>query len=480
MIDRGVVQRVGGSGDGDRHRDIHDHDVVDLEGRWVQPGLWDSHVHFGQWAQLSRRLDLSSARSATETARMVREQLAAHPPAPGTVLIGHGFRDGLWPDVPRPELLDFGETPVALVSGDVHCMWSNRAALRMLGLPDDDWLLREQRAFDLNVRLSEVPEEQLDAWADEAAAAAATRGVVGIVDLEMSGAIAAWQRRFGAGFRGLRVRAGVYPDDLDAVSGAGIRTGAVLPGSGGLLEAGPFKLFADGSLNTRTAWCYDDYPGMSGPDAAGLAIHDPDELRELARAAVDRGLIPTIHAIGDRAVTLALDTFEALGPLPSPGGSIEHAQLVIAADLPRFAQLGVRASVQPEHAIDDREVTDHFWSGRTERAFAYGSLLDAGAELALGSDAPVAPLDPWITLAAAVTRTRDGREPWHPEQSLTVAQALRASWAGANALEPGVRADLVVTDENPLTVDEGRLRMMPVSATMVAGEWTFRRESTAS
>ena len=449
-------------------------ETVDLEGRWLMPGLWDSHVHFGQWTLLSRRLDLSHARSAAEAAAIVREHLALHPPQPGVVLVGQGFRDGLWPDLPAPELLEFGDIPVALVSGDVHCMWINRAALRLLDLPEQGWLLREQQAFDLNVRLSAVPDVQLDGWTLEAAATAATRGVVGVVDLEMRDALGSWRRRFGAGFRGLRVRAGVYPGDLDAVAAAGIRTGNAVDGGEGLLTVGPFKLFTDGSLNTRTAWCYDDYPGLTGADAAGLAIHSEAELLGLARTALERGLIPTIHAIGDRATTLALDTFQALGPLPAPGGSIEHAQLVAAADLPRFAQLGIRASVQPEHAMDDRDVTDHYWAGRTDRAFAYRALLDAGAELALGSDAPVAPLDPWVTLAAAVTRSREGRPAWHPEQSLPVADALRASWGGVREIAAGGPADLVVVEFDPRTASGEQLRAMPVWATMVAGRWTHR------
>ncbi len=291
----------------------------------------------------------------------------------------------------------------------------------------------------------------------------------------MSGAIASWRRRFGSGFRGLRVRAGVYPDELDAAAAAGIRSGELVEGTAGLLTGGPFKLFADGSLNTRTAWCYDDYPGMSGPDAAGLSIHPAAELLGLARAALAHGLVPAIHAIGDRATTLALDTFEALGALPPVGGSIEHAQLVIPADLPRFAGLGVRASVQPEQAMDDRDVADHYWAGRTDRAFACRALWEAGAELALGSDAPVAPLDPWVTLSAAVSRSRDGREPWHPEQALPIGAALAASWGGAGELSEGGPADLVVTEQNPLSADGEQLRRMPVLATMVAGEWSYRR-----
>jgi predicted amidohydrolase YtcJ len=351
----------------------------------------------------------------------------------------------------------------------------------MMGLPETDWLLREQPAFDLNVRLSDVPAAQLDEWVLETARRAAARGVVGISDFEFDDAPGAWVRRFGAGFRGLRVRALVYPPHLDAAISAGIRTGLPIGETGGLLTGGPFKLFTDGSLNTRTAWCDDPYPGLEGDEAYGLPTYEPGELLDLARTAYRRDLIPTIHAIGDRATAEALDTFEALAiPPAGPGrpdpdrGSIQHAQLVRDEDLPRFAQLGVRASVQPEQAMDDRDVADHYWAGRTGRAFPYRALLDAGAELEFGSDAPVAPLDPWITIAASVTRSRDGREPWHPEQCIPIADALRASQGRVDALAEGGAADLVVTDADPLTVDGDTLRAMPVWATMLAGEWTFR------
>ena len=143
----------------------------------------------------------------------------------------------------------------------------------------------------------------------------------------------------------------------------------------------------------------------------------------LLRRATAAGLDCAVHAIGDRANTLALDAFAATGAR----GRVEHAQLLGPADLARFAELGLVASVQPEHAVDDRDVADRYWAGRTHRAFAYRSLLDAGAELVLGSDAPVAPLDPWITLAAAVHRSADGRPSWHPEQEIPLDVALAAS-----------------------------------------------------
>jgi len=451
---------------------LEDLEVTDLEGRFVRPGLWDMHVHVGQWALRSARLDVSAAHSAAETVDVIRAHLAVHPQPAGTVLVGQGFRDGLWPDAPHPELLELGGTAVALVSADVHTVWANRTALRILGLGDEHWWLREQPAFDVNVRLNTVDGATLDSLVLAAAARAAERGVVGIADFEFDDAPGAWMRRFAAGFRGLRVRAQVYPQQLDAARAAGVRTGAVLGDSGGLLTGGRYKLFTDGSLNTRTAWCDDPYPGLEGAEACGLPSYEDGGLLRAAREGVAAGIVPTIHAIGDRAVAEALDVFAALD---IPGqGRIQHAQLVRDADLPRFAALGVRASVQPEHAMDDRDVADHYWAGRTGRAFPYRSLLEAGAVFEFGSDAPVAPLDPWVTISAAVTRMRDGRDPWHPEQAVPVAAALRASQGGVDALAEGGPADLMVTDEDPLAAEPRRLRTMPVHATMVSGEWTFR------
>ncbi|MAT18865.1 MAG: amidohydrolase [Leifsonia sp.] len=449
-------------------------EVIDLDGRFVHPGLWDGHVHSGQVSMAARRLDVSGADSAAEVVALVRARLDVAPPAPGDVLLGFGFRDGLWPEEPQPEDLELGEHAVSLVSGDVHTVWSNRAALATIDRGPDDWWLREQDAFDANIAFSVVPEAVLDRWAIEDAGAWARRGIVGIHDLEMEDAPGAWARRVAAGFGGLRVRAGVYPAGLDAA--VGVRTGVAIEGTRGLVEGGSFKLFTDGSLNTRTAWCAEPYPDLEGAEAFGLATYELDELVALAREGLAQGLVPTIHAIGDRAVTMALDVFAALGPLPGGArGRLEHAQLVAARDLPRFAELGVVASVQPAHALDDRDVADHFWAGRTDRAFPLRALLDAGAELALGSDAPVAALDPWRTISAAVSRTRDGLAPWHPEQRITTAEALAVSVGGGPArVEVGGVADLIVLEADPLTASGEQLASMPVVGTLLGGDWTHR------
>jgi predicted amidohydrolase YtcJ len=448
-------------------------DSIDLAGRFVIPGLWDNHVHLTQSALAQRRVDLSTEPSAAHAARTMAEALRENPPVGDLPLVGFGFRDGLWPDAPTAALLDshVGSVPTVLVSGDLHCCWLNSAALARFGHGGHPTgILREDEAFPVTATLQDVPHAVLDGWLQDAARAAASRGVVGVVDFEMADNIPAWRRRFAAGFDGLRIAAGVYTEHLESAIAAGHFTGEVLAGTGGLLTVGPFKVLIDGSLNTRTAFCVDPYPGLEhATNGHGLQTVPGDELVALLGRASKAGLQPAVHAIGDEANRIALDAFEAVGCR----GRIEHAQLLRNADLPRFAALGVAASVQPEQAMDDRGVADRYWPGRTQRAFPLRSLLDAGAELLLGSDAPVAPLDPWVTLAAAVGRSRDGLEPWHPEQAISPAEALAASANGRSRVSAGDVADLIVIDHDPLAIPADDLRRMPVAGTMLAGRWTF-------
>ncbi len=156
-------------------------------------------------------------------------------------------------------------------------------------------------------------------------------------------------------------------------------------------------------------------------------------------------------------------------------GSIEHAQLMARADVATMAGLGLRASVQPAHLLDDRDVTEQCWPDRSDRCYMFRSLLDAGVELALGSDAPVSRLDPWLAVAAAVHRSADDRPAWHPEQALTPREALAASVDGQGTVHEGMPADLALLDADPLdpsgsAADQAaRLRAMTVSATWVGG-----------
>jgi predicted amidohydrolase YtcJ len=469
LLRDGVVADIG-----PRLEVVADAEVVDLAGRWLGPGLWDSHVHMDQWALVRRRLDVSTAASAAEAASLVGERLRSQHPAPGQPLIGYGFQDALWADEPTRALLDAvsGDVPVVLVSKDLHSVWLDSRALTAHGHGDHPTgLLREADAFAVSTAVSAVPEDQLDVWVHEAAEAAAARGVVGIVDLEMTLSLDRWARRVAAGTTNLRVRAGVYPADLDEVVARGLRTGDVVPGTSGLVTMGPAKIITDGSLGTRTAWCHDPYVGREGdPGARGVATYEKEALVAYLTRASSAGLVPAVHAIGDAANASALDALEEVGC----GGSIEHAQLLDPADVARFARLGITASVQPEHAMDDRDVADRLWAGRTGRSYAWESLAAAGVRLQLGSDAPVAPLDPWVAMAAAVWRSRDGREPWHPEQRLAAATALAASTGGRATVEIGSVADLVVTEADPLTATDSGLRGMVVAATVLGGRFTHR------
>ena len=449
-------------------------ETVDLDGRAVLPGLWDNHVHFDQWALARQRLDLAAARSANQVAELVADRLRSAPPAPGAPLVGAGFRDALWPDRPHRELLDRvgGAVPVVLISADLHCGWLNAAAAERYGQPGHPTgLLRELDWQRVMERMAELPRPVLDRYAADAAAAAAGRGVVGIVDFEWPWQLDAWVERIRAGTRWLRVVGSVWPSHLDEPIARGLRTGDEIPGTGGLLTMGPLKVISDGSLNTRTAYCHDPYPGSGGTaHPCGMLLVPPAELRALLGRATAAGLDCAVHAIGDHANTLALDAFAATGAR----GRIEHAQLLDPDDLGRFARLGIVASVQPQHAIDDRDVADHYWAGRTHRAFPFRSLLDAGARLVLGSDAPVAPLDPWAAVAAAVHRSGDERPSWRPEQEIPLEVALAACTGPAGPIAVGRRADLVITELDPATASPARLRTMPVAGTLLAGCWTHR------
>jgi predicted amidohydrolase YtcJ len=454
--------------------------VVDLDGRALLPGLWDAHVHFDQWTLARRRLDLGPAGSAAEAAALVAARLQADPPEPGTALVGHGFRDALWPDAPHRDLLDpvTGDVPVVLVAADLHCCWLNSAAAARYGMADHPTgLVRERDWMPIMTDVRSVPAALLDRWSAETGRAAAARGVVGIVDYEAPWQLDAWAARIADGAGALRVVASVWPEALDGADGPiarGLRSGDVVPGTGGLLTMGPLKVVTDGSLNTRTACCDDPYPGLTGDYACGVLLVAPDELLPLMQRAAAHGIDAAVHAIGDRANALVLDAFAALPTLPATGRRIEHAQLLRDVDPGRFAELGVVASVQPAHVLDDCDVADRLWAGRTGRAFPYRTLLDAGADIVLGSDAPVAPLDPWITIAAAVHRSGDDRPSWHPEQEIPLPVALAASTGPDGPVRVGRRADLCVTDLDPAAVPAAALSTMPVAGTLLGGRWTHR------
>jgi len=472
LVERGVVTAVGPSLE--RPDGVEESDGG---GRWLVPGLWDQHVHLGQWTLASQRLDLGGARSPEDATRMVAERIAEWPDLP---VIGWGHRSAGWDrDVTVSELdAVSGDTPVVLISGDAHHAWLNTTALMHLALPVRDSVVREGEWFAAYARLSTLVGD--DGTSPEAYRRtlehAASMGVVGIVDFEFSGGAADWAARWAAGADLLRIRMATYADSLEDVIAAGLRTGDVIPGGDERLRMGPLKIISDGSLNTRTAWCCEPYADAHRLEyPAGQANLSGAELRGLLARAHACGLEVATHAIGDAAVAEALGAYAETGAR----GSIEHAQMVGRSDVRLMAQLGIRASIQPAHLLDDRDLTTRIWGERSARCFAFRWMLDDGVEIAMGSDAPVSQLDPWLAIAAAVHRSADDREPWHPEHALTAREALAASTDGWGTVAPGHPGDLVLLDRDPLlsgadastpSADLARqLRTMPVAATFVAG-----------
>jgi predicted amidohydrolase YtcJ len=456
-------------------------EVVDTDGRFLIPGLWDAHVHLGSWTIARHRLDLRGTTSPREAADRVAARLAelATSGARPDALVGFGHRSATWAQTPTVAVLDEAapDVPVALISGDGHTGWVNSALLRHFQLASREGPLEENDWFAIHDAVADLAGLRVD---DEGYRRgidhAARRGLVGIVDMQDAANTVDWPERVSRGLSGLRVVAATYPRLLDRLLATGLRSGALLAGSAGLVSVGPVKVISDGALSSRTALCFDPYDGTPGAPAYGLANLSAADLTDLARQAHGNGLELAVHAIGDRALSAALDSFGSVGA----AGSIEHAQLARHEDIIRMAAQGLRASVQPAHLLDDRDTADRVWAGRTGRSFAFASMLRSGVRLAFGSDAPVAPLDPWLAMAAAVHRSGDDRPGWHMEQALTPQEALAASTNGEATPRVGTTADFALLDHDPYpsapsSADQAAaLRRMAVAGTIVAGRFSFR------
>jgi hypothetical protein len=336
----------------------HDEQVLDAGGRWAVPGLWDAHVHLQTWARALVRLDVSGTTSAEQVVAVVARHLAATARRRAHPSSGYGQRTATWPRTPTVAELDAvcGDRAVVLVSGDGHAGWLSTRALERLGLAPRTGPGRGGRVVR-GVRAPGRARARRPGAAtalETALASAAALGVVGVTDMEWERGPFVWPDRVRPGTDLVRVRTATYADGLDAVLAAGLRTGTPLDGTDGRVTMGPLKVIFDGSLNTRTAWCCAPY---AGSDWTGMVNLSCDELTDLCRRARAGGLEVAVHAIGDAAVAAALDAVEASGAV----GSLEHVQLLADADLPRFAALGVRASVQPAHLLDDRDVTAALW-----------------------------------------------------------------------------------------------------------------------
>src|SRR5215218_2509631 len=463
---------------------------VDLEGHCVLPGFNDAHVHFPTWSMAQRQVRLEGAGSLDEALARVADALPSVPA--GGWLRGLGWRDSAWTVPPSRAALDeiAPSTPVVLTSRDYHTLWVNSAGLARAGgdleadggvvkrdeRGEPTGLLRENAAWRFrDLHAMPTPRELLEA-SREGLRIAASRGVTAIHDKDgWMGALEIFQRLRERDELSLRVWQSIPATRLPQLREVGLRSRF----GDALLRAGYLKVFMDGTLGSATARLL---------DGSGVEITSSEELAELVRQAAAAGWPVGVHAIGDAANRAALDALEATADAWRPLGlrqRIEHAQLLDAAELPRFAAIGVSASVQFSHAPSDRDLADRVWEGHPG-AYAYRSLHEAGARLANGSDAPVEELDPLRGIAAGVLRTLDERPAWRPEQSLTVEAALRATclepaWLAHDehrrgTLAPGMLADLVVLDGDPVTSPADDLPHLTVAATLMGGRTTHVSE----
>jgi predicted amidohydrolase YtcJ len=457
---------------------------VDLGGRCVLPGFNDAHVHFPTWAVARGEVRLEGTRSVAEAVARVRDALASV--REGGWLRGRGWRSGEWPEEPTKAALDevAAEVPVALLAHDSHSLWLNSAALARAngdlevagGVVERDergeptGVLREESCWRFRDRYVEISaDEYLEAMRDGLRVAAA-RGVTAVHDKDgWIGALRFWQELDDLT---LRVWQSVPADQLEHLAELRLRSGF----GSTMLRVGYLKAFMDGTLGSQTARML---------DGSGVEITSREELADIVRRAAAAGWPVAVHAIGDLANREALDAFEETRDAWAPLGlrqRIEHAQLLAPQDVDRFAELRVAASVQFSHAPSDRDLADRFWAGKTDGAYAFRSLLDSGAVVANGSDAPIEELDPLAGIAAGVLRTIDERPAWHPEQAVGVEEALVATcltpaWLAYDErqrgkLVPGYLADLVVLDRDPLAIAPEELPGLQVVATMVGGRWT--------
>jgi hypothetical protein len=491
-------------------------EVIDLRGRLVVPGLADSHVHFIQGGFQLLAVHLKDAPSEEEFVRRIAEKARTLPP--GRWMQGGDWDEEAWPSrkLPNRWLIDPAtpRTPVFISRYDGHTGLANSLALELAGVTKDTRdpvggvIVRDPKSGEPTGILKDEAEELIakviprptESEMEEALRAAlkeaARVGLTSVHDITVD--TDSWNGSFTGEIRLLRraEREGWLTCRIYAITPIAqwkklAETGISHDMGSDFLKLGAVKAYADGSLGSRTAWMfkpYDDDPGNSGLPMP-LMI-PPSKMEALARQADEAGIQVCTHAIGDRAVSTILNVYERLGG-EHPAAHrfrVEHAQHVQWEDFARFGKLGIIASMQPYHAIDDgRWAEKRIGHERARSSYAWKSMLDAGAVLAFGSDWPVAPLDPLSGIAAAVTRaTLDGHNPggWFPEQRLSVEEALRAYTRGCayaafeekdkGTISPGKLADLVVLSEDLLRIPPERIKDVRVEITIVAGRVVYK------
>ncbi len=483
--------------------------LIDARGRTVLPGFNDSHVHFIWGGQQLDNVDLKDAPTPQEFAARIAAHAKTTPA--GEWVTGGSWDDQRWPDaqLPHKRLIDpfTADVPVFVVRYDGHMGLANSRALQLAGItadtpdPPGGLIGRDEHgaptgtlkdaAMPLVQRF--IPPQspaQLKRLAHRAMQHAASLGVTSVQHMNCTGAeLAAYAELAESDELLTRIYAAPSEINWQDQAKLGIRRAF----GSAQLRLGALKGYADGSLGSSTAYFFEPY--SDDPANRGLLS---DEMQPLS-GMLDRmtradaaGLQLCIHGIGDRAISEVLDLFEQVQQVNGARDRrfrIEHAQHVAPKDFARFAELGVIASVQPYHAIDDgRWAEARIGPARAQGTYAFRTFLDSNVRLALGTDWPVAPLDPLVTIYAAVTRaTLDGRrnEGWVPEQKISVAEAVAAYTLGSafaefqdlqkGTLAVGKLADVVLLDRDLFATAPQDLREIKVELTIVGGKVVYER-----
>jgi predicted amidohydrolase YtcJ len=474
-----------------------DAERVDLGGRCLLPGFHDAHVHLTQHGLDLSRLRLYDTRTLGEALERVaareREQ------EPGSWIEGSGLSMSRW-NVSRLDKRDLDrvspEHPVVLRSQDGHSVWANSLALERAGIhrgtPDPEHgVIEHNEQGDLTGRLLELAvklpglaipppsEAELQRALRRAGDHLAGLGITTVHHMAYESA-RNWRQLALAASRDdfpVRVWACIDHEHIEAADALGLATGQ----GGARFTVGGAKFFADGALGSLTAWMLSPY---TGTDTVGVSVHGPDLLADRFPKAIDAGLTIVTHAIGDAANRAVLDALSATRELWEAKGlrpRLEHAQHLHPDDVPRFAELGVVASMQPVHMTFDAKRIGELLAERQGWAYPTRSLLDSGAALAFGSDTPVADPDVILGLRAACAREAVDGTVLNLKEALSVDEALAAYTRGAayaigcegrsGRLRKGFDADLVVLSHDP----RESLDDLTVAGTMLAGSWTHPR-----
>lgn len=475
-------------------------EMVDLEGGIVLPGFVDSHVHLFHWARSLAELNLSGAKSYEEVLRRIRKYVAANPRS--RWLGGGGWQIEQWrkPQTLHRAALDriCSDRPLALFSKDDHSVWVNSKALESAGITADtsdppggvierdhngepSGILRENAAWLLYEIRPALSAAEARKTLKHGIAEMLQRGCVGVHNFDKDQGWETLQRLEIAGDLPVRVTQYFNAELLDELIEVGLRTGF----GSDHLKVGGMKFFADGALGSQTALMLRAYKGSA---ATGVAVTTADELMKLIKRATRHGLSCATHAIGDRANRNVLDAIAAAKHVSQRfRHRIEHCQIVAPADVKRFAQLGVVASMQPSHATADIDLMRLYLGKRAKHSYRFRDFARQRVRLAFGSDAPIEPLNPLLGIHAATVGTRiDQEDVFNKAQLLNVAQAVHGFTLGAatavgeqrerGSLEIGKLADLVVLDRDIMRGNKDEIHRAEVLATMVDGAFHFRCE----